>query len=74
MLKCVICGIEMEQRMSCDPYPVKNEGRCCKICDRTHVTPARMALAGKIMKPEEIQKLVKLEQELMEKMHQDSRR
>lgn len=41
---CAICG-----RRSWDwprnPWPVKDEGRCCEECDRYIVLPARIALA-----------------------------
>ena len=46
MEKCVICDIEMEKRQSCNPFPISEEGRCCLLCDRLLVAPARMILSG----------------------------
>lgn len=52
---CCICGKEIEKlkdpttgkvvwEQGNDPWPVKNEGRCCGKCDMDVVLPARMKL------------------------------
>ena len=38
---CVICGKEFEGWGN-NPYPVKEEGRCCDECNETKVIPARI--------------------------------
>lgn len=44
-MKCCICGKEIESRYGWDKgnnaEPVK-KGRCCDVCDRTVVIPARI--------------------------------
>ena len=39
---CCICGAEYSGHGN-DPYPVKEEGRCCDECNYKVVIPARMA-------------------------------
>ena len=66
---CVICGVVVDDlyRSSCDPYPVKKSGRCCKRCDRRVVTPARMKLAGVEMTKEQILAMEKTEKQVSKK-------
>jgi len=46
-LKCCLCGTVIhDPRLSCDPYPVAQDGRCCSRCDDLKVTPARLTLKG----------------------------
>ena len=39
--KCCICGIEFEGWGN-NPWPVKDEGECCDVCNTIHVVPARL--------------------------------
>ena len=38
---CCICGKEFTGWGN-NPYPVKNEGECCKECTTKYVLPARL--------------------------------
>lgn len=38
---CCICGKEFNNYGN-NPYPVKNEGRCCDECNMKYVIPARV--------------------------------
>jgi len=50
--KCCICG-ETFIGWGNEPWPIKNDGRCCDTCNSLIVLPARiMALHG-LMKPDE---------------------
>lgn len=42
-LKCCICGKEIHGHGN-NPYPVKDEGRCCAECNVTIVIPERIKL------------------------------
>ena len=42
-MKCCICGKEIDEVHSNNPYPYMTEGRCCNECNEKHVIPARMA-------------------------------
>lgn len=44
--KCVICGNEIYD-MGHNPFPIKEEGRCCSDCNFMKVIPERMAGAMK---------------------------
>ena len=39
---CCICGNKCENAWGNNPYPVKEEGRCCDNCNTTKVIPARL--------------------------------
>ena len=39
---CCICGQPCENEWGNNPYPVKEEGRCCDMCNLTKVIPARI--------------------------------
>lgn len=41
-MKCCICGKTIEDKWGNNPYPVKNEGRCCSECNWNVVIPARL--------------------------------
>lgn len=40
--KCCICLKEIDDEYGHNPYPVKEEGRCCTECNKTRVIPARL--------------------------------
>lgn len=40
--RCVICGQPIVG-MGNNPWPIKDEGSCCSVCNFTHVVPARLA-------------------------------
>lgn len=40
---CCICGKEFEGYGN-NPYPIKNEGRCCEECNSQIVIPERLRL------------------------------
>lgn len=42
-LKCCICGKEINGHGN-NPYPVKDDGRCCAECNATVVIPERIKL------------------------------
>ena len=42
-IKCCVCGREIDERDSNDPFPYETEGRCCDDCNLEYVIPARMA-------------------------------
>jgi hypothetical protein len=42
--KCCICGQEIKG-VDNDPYPVREEGRCCQYCNYTVVLPERIRLS-----------------------------
>lgn len=42
-LKCCICGKEIHGHGN-NPYPVKDEGRCCAECNAAIVIPERLKL------------------------------
>lgn len=62
---CCICGKEFTERGN-NPYPVKEDGECCRACNWTVVLPKRAELSkrenersmdsGVQYKPGEIQK------------------
>lgn len=41
-IKCCICGQEIEDIYSNNPYPYKKSGRCCDDCNYEYVLPARL--------------------------------
>lgn len=41
MIKCSICGREIESRKANNSAPI-NDGKCCEMCNRTIVIPARV--------------------------------
>lgn len=41
---CCICGKEIKG-VGNDPYPVREEGRCCRYCNYTVVLPERIRLS-----------------------------
>lgn len=41
-LVCCICGNEINDPYGNNPAPVKEDGRCCNICNDTIVIPARI--------------------------------
>jgi hypothetical protein len=43
MIKCSICGEEIEEERSNDAWPI-NKGRCCGMCN-ARVVQARLPLA-----------------------------
>ena len=43
-MKCCIYGKEIDEMNSNDPFPYKNEGRCCDKCNYTYVIPARLGM------------------------------
>lgn len=49
MMKCCICGREIDETHSNNPFPYKTEGRCCDECNHEHVIPARMADIHKLI-------------------------
>lgn len=49
MKKCCICGKKLEGYGN-NPWPVKEDGRCCDDCNAFVVVPARMM---KLFKEEE---------------------
>jgi len=40
--RCVICEGDLDDRFGHNPAPVKNEGRCCGMCNAMIVIPARL--------------------------------
>lgn len=44
-IECCICGIKL-LGMGNNPYPVKEQGRCCDTCNIKHVIPARITAIG----------------------------
>lgn len=38
---CCICGKEFEG-WGCDPWPIKEDGECCAVCNMTKVVPERI--------------------------------
>lgn len=42
MKKCCICGNPIDNEFGNNPYPVKENGRCCDKCNYKYVIPARM--------------------------------
>lgn len=42
--KCCICGKEIKGWGN-NPYPVREEGRCCRYCNFTVVIPERIRLS-----------------------------
>lgn len=38
---CCICGIELRKWEGRNPYPLKEEGECCELCNYEYVIPAR---------------------------------
>lgn len=42
--RCCICGKEIKG-VGNDPYPVREEGRCCQYCNYTIVLPERVRLS-----------------------------
>ena len=40
--KCCICGIKFVGWGN-NPWPVKDDGECCDVCNNTKVIPARLA-------------------------------
>jgi len=45
---CVLCGVDMTHSYEkCNPEPLARyeDGQCCRLCDNTKVTPARIELA-----------------------------
>lgn len=46
--KCCICDELILNEYGNNPWPVKDTGKCCNICNETEVIPARIAyyLAG----------------------------
>ncbi len=49
---CCICGKEVEEYGN-NPWPVKEEGRCCNRCNLDKVLPARISLIRKENKENE---------------------
>ena len=43
-MKCCICGKEIDEMNSNNPFPYKTEGRCCNECNYTYVIPARLGM------------------------------
>lgn len=41
-MKCCICGKTIDDKWGNNPYPVKEEGRCCSECNWNVVIPARL--------------------------------
>ncbi len=41
-MKCCICGQEILDAFGNDPWPVKDEGKCCDNCNLTVVLKARL--------------------------------
>ena len=52
---CVLCGLEIPPEFDPktgepfwfgghNPRPLKNEGRCCDVCNHTKVIPARLGM------------------------------
>ena len=40
---CVICGETIVSILdSHNPFPVREKGRCCTLCNDVHVIPARL--------------------------------
>ena len=39
-MKCCICGKEIDEMNSNNPFPYKTEGRCCDECNYEYVIPA----------------------------------
>ena len=44
MKKCVICNDYVISGVGHNPAPVKNDGRCCGVCNDIVVIPARLAM------------------------------
>lgn len=42
MITCCLCGKEIAQKESHNPYPVSADGRCCTLCNYQKVLPARL--------------------------------
>ena len=40
--KCCFCGEELEAEYGHNPYPLREEGRCCGTCNINKVVPERM--------------------------------
>ena len=40
--KCCLCNEPLEDEFGNNPAPVKQEGRCCDVCNATKVIPARL--------------------------------
>jgi len=49
---CCICGQQFHE-FGNNPYPVKEEGRCCDACNHLVVVPARLAASLKQMERED---------------------
>lgn len=43
--RCCICGKEVTEYGN-DPWPIKDEGRCCSYCNRTVVLKERTRLSN----------------------------
>lgn len=79
-MKCVICKKPFEGKGN-NPYPVKDEGRCCDECNLTKVVPSRMGSAlAKIRwaknppDPEYFKKLGKLSAEAKKKKKEEEQK
>jgi len=61
--KCVICKKPIAG-YGCNPWPLSSTGQCCGLCDKRTVVPARLAIRGIILTPEQINEMIAAEQRL----------
>ena len=67
--KCVLCKNPFEE-FGNNPWPLSYRGECCNHCNSYHVIPARLALHGIMLTKENVDEMIRLEKELIEKHSQ----
>ena len=43
-VQCCICGCNILEQYSNNPWPLRPSGRCCCLCNDTKVIPARLRI------------------------------
>ena len=71
MKKCVLCKQPIVGYGS-NPAPLKSKGECCRDCDRRHVIPLRLALAGIYFSPEQVEEMIMLEDQLIQQLYKQA--
>ena len=43
-LRCCFCGVEINEYIGHNPWPLRTNGRCCSYCNNHYVVPSRERL------------------------------